>query len=180
MRLGLNSAEEGEKVIEILNRYPLKGVIIHARTGSQIYSGSVDLKSFGTLYSACRHETTYNGDLFSSEDLKRLQLLFPSLDNFMLGRGALRDPFLPSELKGHSVPEADRIMKIKAFHDQVFEYYSSVLSGDRHLCDRMNEFWSYLSVPLDPSGRFLKKLKKCHSISTYKDLVNQLFSTIKV
>jgi len=177
MRLGLNDLEEGIKVIQLLNDYPLSGVMIHGRTGAQKYAGTVDLDSFEVLSSACNHEMTYNGDIFSNDDFKKISARFPSINNFMLGRGALSDPFLPSTIKGNDIPTAKKIEKIKEFHDAIYNHYKSILSGDKHLCDKMKEFWLYTSVHIDPSGKFFKKIKKCRTNAAYLDIVNKMFDS---
>jgi tRNA-dihydrouridine synthase len=177
MRLGLEAPEEGIRVIELLNQYPLGGVIIHARTGIQMYTGNVDLNSFEALASACKHEVTYNGDIFTYDDFKRINLRFPSIKNFMLGRGALRDPFLPSIIKGNVNTSADKSSMIRHFHDEVFNYYKDILSGDKHLCDKMKEFWSYLSVHTDKDGKLMKKLKKCHTSDAYLEVINPILES---
>lgn len=178
MRLGLNDLEEGIKVIELLNDYPLSGVILHARTGMQKYTGAVDLDAFEVLYSACNHEITYNGDIFSLDDFKKINALFPSINNFMLGRGALQDPFLPSTIKGIHIPDDVKIERIKLFHDGVYTHYKSILSGNKHLCDKMKEFWIYTSIHIDPSGKFMKKIKKCRTCDAYLDIINQMFDSL--
>lgn len=174
MRLGLDNPEDGMRVIDVLNQYPLGGVIIHARTGMQMYTGNVDLNSFGDLSSACKHEVTYNGDIFTYADFLRISLRFPSIKNFMLGRGALRDPFLPSIIKGQMLPSANKISMLSHFHDEVFNYYKNILSGEKHLCDRMKEFWVYMSVHTDKDGRLMKKIKKCHTSADYLDTINRI------
>ncbi len=174
MRLGLNNPEDGMRVIEVLNEYPLGGVIIHARTGKQMYTGNVDLNSFDAITSICKHAVSYKGDIFTYDDFKRISLRFPHIKNFMLGRGALRDPFLPSTIKGHVVPSADKMKMIGQLHDEVYNYYKSVLSGEKHLCDKMKEFWIYISVHTDKDGKLIKKIKKCHTESDYMSAVNQI------
>lgn len=109
MRLGIDDPEYGMRVIGVLDEYPLGGVIIHARTGKQMYTGNVDLDSFEALASACKHKVTYNGDIFMYADFIRISLRFPFIKNLMLGRGALRDPFLPSAIKGQIIPSANKI-----------------------------------------------------------------------
>ncbi len=181
MRLGLHSLEEGIKVMDVLNDYPLKGVIIHGRTGKQMYTGSVDLDSFEVLYKACKHEVTYNGDIFTAEDFTKISARFPDITRFMLGRGALRDPFLPALLKNNkAIPTAQKITLIKEFHDAAYNHYKSILSGEKHLFDKMKEFWTYTAVHLDSDGKFIKKIRKCHSISAYLDCVNQIFDASNV
>jgi tRNA-dihydrouridine synthase len=174
MRLGLNDIEEGIKVIKLLNDYPLDGVIIHGRTGKQMYKGNVDLDSFETLNSLSKHKITYNGDIFTYNDFIKIQKRFPKIDNFMLGRGALRDPFLASKIKGTDIPNDKKLEKMKLFHDFIYNDFKSKLSGDRHLCDKMKEFWTYASIHLDSNGKLFKKLKKCHKCDDYLKIVNQI------
>jgi tRNA-dihydrouridine synthase len=180
MRLGLNDLEEGIEIVKILNDYPLSGLIIHGRTGVQKYKGNVNLDSFETLSSLSKHEITYNGDIFTYDDFKNIQKRFPSIDKFMLGRGALRDPFLASKIKGIDIPNNIKIEKMKLFHDSVYNHYKNKLSGDQHLCDKMKEFWSYASVNLDPKGKFLKKIKKCHRCDKYMDIVNEMLDSSNI
>lgn len=177
MRLGLDNSEEGMRVIDVLNEYPLGGVIIHARTGNQMYTGCVDLDSFEAIASSCKHEITYNGDIFTYDDFLRISTRFPYIKNFMLGRGALSNPFLPSAIKGKTIKNEDKIALLKEFHDGVFSYYKNTLSGEKHLCDKMKEFWRQLSTHTDKDGKLLKKIKKCHSTIDYLEAANRILSS---
>lgn len=176
MRLGLNNLDEGMKVIEILNQYPLSGLTIHGRTGMQKYEGNVDLDAFEELYSSCKHQVTYNGDIFTLQDYKEIQERFPSIDNYMLGRGALADPFLPAAIKGNIIPTEEKMKKMRIFHDAVYSYYEEMSSGDKLLCDKMKEFWMYNSVHLDPTGEYMMKIKRSHTTDSYMEVVNQMLS----
>ena len=62
----------------------------------------------------------YNGDITSVETFQAAQDRFPSIDHWMIGRGLIADPFLPSMIKSNAIdyPE-DRIKKFKAFHDEI-------------------------------------------------------------
>lgn len=178
IRLGLNTLEEGIEIIKCMNQYPINKVIIHPRIGIQKYTGTVDLDGFHQLNTLCEHPVIYNGDIFTRADYFRIQALNPSIDTFMLGRGALRDPFLPSTIRGITFTPDEKIHKLKTFHHSIYDYYKTILSGDRHLLDRMKEFWSYTSYPYDPSGKFMKKLKKCRSTHEYLSIVAHFFNAI--
>jgi tRNA-dihydrouridine synthase len=175
MRLGLNNPEDGMSVINVLNEYPLKGVIIHPRTGSQMYTGQVDPDAFGMFAGSCKHEVTYNGDIFSYDNFIEISSRFPFIKNYMLGRGALRNPFLPSLIKRHNVSVEDKINTVRKFHDDIFNYFKDRLSGEKHLCDKMKEFWDYMHVHLDSDGRFMKKIRKCNRASEYLELMHRVF-----
>ncbi|MDP4182904.1 MAG: tRNA-dihydrouridine synthase family protein [Bacillota bacterium] len=175
MRLGFDDTEAGIRVMQVLNQYPLGGVIIHARTGIQMYSGHVDLDGFEALTALCKHEVTYNGDIFNYDNFLNTSARFPAIENFMLGRGALIDPFLPSKIKGNIISPDNKISIIRQFHDEIFNYYRSILSGEKHLCDKMKEFWNYMIINMDKDGKFAKKIKKCSHSSEYLALINQIF-----
>jgi len=177
MRLGMKSIEEGLRVMEILNQYPLGGVIIHARTGVQMYSGSVDLEAFEALSAACRHPVTYNGDIFTGGGFTSICERLPAVNNFMLGRGALRDPFLPWAIRGKTFSPAGKTHMLREFHEEVLQYYKTALSGEKHICDKMKEFWSYISVHTDRDGKLMKKIKKCHSLIGYLEIVKQVLDS---
>jgi tRNA-dihydrouridine synthase len=177
MRLGMENPEEGMRVMEVLNEYPLGGVIIHARTGRQMYKGNVDLDAFYELATLCNHEITYNGDIFTYNDFLHIIERFPSVKNFMLGRGALRNPFLPSVIKGNTIELKNKTGIVKAFHDEIFNYYRNRLSGDKHLCDKMKEFWDYMHTHFEQNGKFIKKIRKCNRVSEYVKLVDEIFNS---
>jgi len=176
MRLGLKSTKEGIKVIEALNDYPLSGVMIHPRTGNQLYKGTVDLESFEQLAPLCKHPLTYNGDIFTYDDFKKIQMRFPNINSFMLGRGLLRDPFLAARIKGQVFTTSEKISKLRTFHDAIYTYYQEKINGDKKLCNKMKEFWVYTSAHLDPDGSLLQELKYSQSSITYLHVVDKLLN----
>ena len=63
LRLGWNDPQDILRLMPVLNEFPLSGVIIHPRTGIQMYEGDVDLDTFAMAAALCRHKVTYNGDI---------------------------------------------------------------------------------------------------------------------
>ena len=55
IRLGYRSPYEIDKIIPILNDYPLKEVTIHPRIGKQMYSGVPDLERMGEIIPSLKH-----------------------------------------------------------------------------------------------------------------------------
>lgn len=171
MRLGFSSLNEGHEVIKLLNDYPIDGIILHGRTGLQRYTGTVDLDAFEELYAASKHKIIYNGDIFTLEDFLTISKRFPSLTDFMIGRGALRNPFLAAEIKGkHFAPE-DKFNKIKTYHDSVYDHYRHEFTDNTKLIGRMKEFWSYAAVQVESDPDFLAKIRKCHTLAEYNAIV---------
>ena len=179
MRLGLYDSNEGIEVIKVLNDYPLKSIMIHARTGQQMYTGSVDLDGFETLYEQSVHEVTYNGDIYTYEDYQRIMKRFPGLKTIMLGRGALADPFLPAQIKGITIPTQDKVKLIKSYHDAILTYYmnyptKNLQLRERNITNKMKEFWIYTIPHLDSDGKFLETIKRATTLEDYHTIMSRL------
>lgn len=99
MRLGLKSPDEIFNLIPVLNNYPLLNVTIHPRTGRQQYTGQVDLDTFSRALPLLHHKVIYNGDICTPADYRRISQRFPSIQEFMIGRGILYEPLLPLKIK---------------------------------------------------------------------------------
>jgi tRNA-dihydrouridine synthase len=177
LRLGWSSAEDIYRLLPVLNQYPLELVIIHPRTGIQQYEGEIDLSAFEQCLSVLKHPVVYNGDIRTYDDFKRLSRRYESVSQWMIGRGCLADPFLPSAIKTGDTEVPNRIGIIKQFHDDLFEKYSRVLHGPSHLLNRMKGIWRYLSFSLKGNENFNEKVYKTQKLDQYRGLVNQYFES---
>ncbi len=173
IRLGLKNENEIEKIIPLLNDYPLSEVIIHPRTGAQMYKGSVNLDAFQKCLSLSRHTLVFNGDIFSLEDFTCKLNRFSQINRWMLGRGVLSNPFLLGILRGQSSDYS--ITHLKNFHDEIMEQSSQFLSGPSHLLGKMKGLWAYMAASLTDGKRILKKVQKTSSLKNYNELINRLF-----
>lgn len=146
MRLGYHDPDEFRAVIGVLNQYPLAGVILHARTADQMYGGTVDVDRAAEACALCRHPFVFNGDIVTAAGFAELQRQLPGVTTWMIGRGALRNPFLPGLIQGRPLPPpAVRRARLLQFRELIFEGYGEWLSGERHRQDRMKEQWEYLA-----------------------------------
>lgn len=177
LRLGWTSADDIFRLLPVLNQYPLEEVIIHPRIGIQKYEGETDLNVFEQCLAILKHPVVYNGDIRTYDDFKRLSHRFQNVSQWMIGRGCLADPFLPTVIKTGDTEIPDRIETIKRFHDDLFEEYSRILYGPLHLLNRMKGIWRYLSSSLKDGEKFTKKIYKTQRPDQYLNLVNLFFKS---
>jgi tRNA-dihydrouridine synthase B len=175
MRLGYESPQEIFHVLPVLERYRLANITIHPRIGKQLYRGEVDLKAFEECLRQTTHKIFYNGDITSVRSFREMKERFPAINNWMIGRGLIADPFLPAMIKADNplYPEK-RYEVFKTFHDALFSSYEEALSGPTHLLMKMYSFWEFfiLSFPKTPKG--LKKIKKSRNLGVYREVVKQI------
>jgi tRNA-dihydrouridine synthase B len=178
LRLGYRYPDEIHALIPIFNRYPLEEIIIHPRTGAQMYEGNADIERFAECLPLCRHEIVYNGDITTRAHFEILAGRFPSIKKWMIGRGALRDPFLPdSILTGTEVISYhERVGRVRLFHDDLFTHCAHTLHTPLHALDRMKELWSYLSRFFPDSERVFRKIRKTRSFEQYENATNGIFT----
>ena len=181
MRLGYDTTEEILDVLPILDQYPIKNIAIHARIGKQLYKGGVHLDAFQHCIDNTKHKLYYNGDITSVAKFHEMQERFPTIDHWMIGRGLISDPFLPSMIKSNSVEYPENRMDLfREFHDTLYAIYSESLSGQTHILLKMYHLWEYFAVTFSNPHKVLKQIKKAQSIRNYEAAVASIFKNEKL
>lgn len=176
IRLGRKSKNEIEQLLPVLDQYPLDEIILHPRTGEQMYTGVADHEAFAVAMENSRHFFTYNGDITSLAAFNTVSTRFPHIRRFMIGRGILSNPFLAEQIKGIII-EKNKLIRLKDFHDALFENYQRLFSGPGHLISRMKGFWNYLGLSFSNSEKQIKNILKSQTAEKYQDQVNEFFNT---
>ncbi len=180
MRLGYDTTEEILEVLPILDTYPIKNIVIHARIGKQLYKGGVHLDAFQQCIDNTRNKLYYNGDITSVAKFQEMQQRFPTIDHWMIGRGLISDPFLPNMIRANSAEYPDNKMELfSKFHDTLYEIYSESLSGSTHILLKMYHLWEYFSTTFSNPHKVLKQIKKAQSIRNYEAAVAAIFKNEK-
>ena len=177
MRMGYENAEEILEVFPILDSYPLKNIAIHARIGKQLYKGGVDLESFQRCVESTKHKLYYNGDITTVAKFTEMQERFPTIDHFMMGRGLIADPFLPSMIKNNTTEyPKDRWKIFSEFHDTIYQQYDEALSGPTPIKMKMQGFWEYFSQSTSNPHKAFKKIKKANNPRAYQQAVREILN----
>ncbi|WDP89839.1 MAG: tRNA-dihydrouridine synthase family protein [Desulfobacter sp.] len=177
IRLGRRNKDEIDELLKVFHCHKIDEIILHPRTGEQMYTGDSDLDAFEKALSACSIPMVYNGDIVDLPSYNRVRARFPEVTRIMIGRGILSNPFLAEEIRGRATEgQAIRLARIKAFHDDLFAAYEQVFSGPGHLTGRMKGFWSYLGPSFQGYKKPLKKILKATTIQAYSDRVDDFFN----
>lgn len=177
IRLGRYDKTEIHQLLPVLDRYPLSEVILHPRTGAQMYTGTSDHDAFENALDCTRYDLTYNGDIVDLKSSNRVRDRFPQIYRIMIGRGILSNPFLPEQIKAVHNPK-DPISRLYDFHNDLFAGYQAIFSGPGHLTGRMKGFWTYLGPSFKGSAKPLKKILKSTTLNAYLDRVDRFFDTV--
>ena len=173
-RLGHFSMDEMNALIPVFNNYSISELTIHARTGKQMYLGQTDLDAFAAFAPQFRFPVVYNGDILCLEDYYQFKNRFPQISHLMIGRGILKDPFLPARIKGLTLP-IDPKAQISRFIETLYLAYQKEKNDHLTLLNVMKEYWTYLASSFDEPTKIFRKLKKCKTFDEYENAVKTIF-----
>lgn len=166
-RLGMTSAEEFPKLLDIFNRYPVRELIIHPRVRQQFYDGAVDMAAFRYALANSKNPVCYNGNLCTRSELVAFEQAFPQVEAVMIGRGLIGNPAMLG-------PAASAQM-LEAFHDALLEEYLTLFGGSRNAMFRMKENWSYLICLFENGEKLGKLLRKTTDLAQYRLITARIF-----
>ena len=184
-RIGMESIDEWAGLLEIYNQYPIKELIVHARVRSDFYKEKTRKEAYVYAMENSKNPLCYNGDIFTVQNYCELKNIAADVENVMLGRGLIANPFLAEDLY-KSEQEAykeiefaltkDRCVKLQGFHDEIYEEYRRILSGDQPVLFKMKELWAYMFGMFPDDKKLNKALYKAKKCAEYEAVVKELFS----
>ncbi|MGN0243928.1 MAG: tRNA-dihydrouridine synthase [Lachnospiraceae bacterium] len=188
-RIGMSDPEELYDLLKIYNQYPLKRLIIHPRTREEYYKGQIHYDIFMYALSHSANPVSYNGDIMTINDYLSLKERFPGLQEVMIGRGFLSNPFLVKQIRyavHHPDSPVERIPDFMdlghffAYHDCLLARYREHLSGNTPVLFKMKELWTYfihlfLQPPVSVEAvetnqkinKVLKQIRKSKTLNDY-------------
>jgi tRNA-dihydrouridine synthase len=175
LRAGLNSANEIERVIPVLNDFPITEVIFHPRIAKQLYEGEILYSAFEFVIANLKHQLVYNGDILSVADINDRKQKFKGINHWMIGRGILMNPFLAAEIKGIENSPVEKVEKLKEFHQLIFDLYSEKMDNEGNVLNKMKQFWIYFSFVFPNQHKTLKWIKKTSSLNKYRNETLKIF-----
>lgn len=171
-RIGKDSPEEFERLLEIYNQYPMKELIVHPRIQTDFYRNHPNMEMFGTAVENSRNRLCYNGDIFTMEDYLRFKNDFPEIDTIMIGRGLLMNPGFAQEIC--TGKRADK-ENLRRFHDKIYTEYQDYLYGEKNVLFKMKELWAYMAALFTDYEKYAKRIRKAEKLYKYEEAVDALF-----
>ena len=177
-RVGYNETSDFEKVCDVLAKYPFCEIIVHPRLKKDLYKGPIRMEMFDMACSKLSTDIVYNGDIFSSDNLRLLDSGFSSTDPpypgritaMMIGRGAVADPGIFRQVR---TGEKTTTAELYDFLEDLYETYKKAL-GSGNAISKMKEVWSYVTwlIPDEKERlRTFKTIIKSKGEAQYRDAI---------
>ncbi len=167
MRLGFEDADSFPRLLETVARHDVDLVSIHGRTVKQMYRGEVDYERIGFAKSILKCPVLANGNV-SSVARARDVLDQTEVDGLMIGRGAIRNPWIFRQIREHftGVPVFEpRLGDLRHYVDALWQAFFNPEVPDRLQTNFLKKFLNFIGQSVDPGGEFLRAMRRAQSSS---------------
>ena len=168
-RIGFDSSEVFSGLLPIFAKHSLDLLTVHARTVKEMYRSEVHYEFIARAVAAVRCPVLANGNVYSAQKAAEV-LKITGARGLMIGRGAIRNPWLFRQIREHQRGEAIFIPCGREVLDYVRALYEAVCSpGVRESAQvqKMKKYMNYLGVGAEPTGQFLHQIRR---VTTTADL----------
>ncbi len=172
MRTGWNENELTiHECVEAAYQSGCEWVAIHGRTRAQGYEGKADWDLIAEVKHRAKLPIIGNGDIRSAAQAKQ-RLQETGVDAVMIGRGALRNPWIFKECVGLSVQRVG---------PELLNHYLNGLRENYDLRSTLillRKFSSWLAFGYPGAAKFRKNMFECHTTSEVMQQAENFFSQV--
>jgi len=161
-RVGFDSPAVFDELLPIFASHSIDLLTVHGRTVQEMYRGEVHYDLIARAVAQLPFPVLANGNVHSSENAREI-LRLTGAKGLMIGRGAIRNPWLFHQIRQHA--RGETLFQPRG-HD-VLEYvralYDAVCSPDVResaQVQKMKKYMNYLGDGVESTGRFLHEIRR--------------------
>ncbi len=161
-RLGFESSDVFEKLLPIFARHSLDLLTVHGRTVKEMYRSEVHYDFIARAVAEMPCPVIANGNVYSAGKAADV-LAVTGARGLMIGRGAIRNPWLFDQIRQHQRGEALFVPRGRDVLEYVRSLYESVCSPEVResaQVQKMKKYMNYLGVGVEPTGQFLHQIRR--------------------
>jgi tRNA-dihydrouridine synthase len=161
-RLGFESSDGFAQLLRILAKHSLDLLTVHGRTVKEMYRSEVHYEFIAQAVAAVGCPVLANGNVYSAQKAAEV-LAMTSARGLMLGRGAIRNPWLFHQIRQHQrdeplfVPRGYDVLK---YVRQLYDAVCSPEVREVSQVQKMKKYMNYLGLGVEPTGAFLHQIRR--------------------
>ncbi len=168
MRLGVKDKSRAIECAQALAQAGVTGLIVHARTKEEGYRPPAHWTWVRLIHEAVSVPVIANGEIWTYEDYLRC-CIESGVEDVMLGRGALADPFLVTRIRERRA-ETDRIAEWEQIKFELPRYWRDVCGkvAPHHAAGRFKQWLNFLRRTYPQAQKMFEILRPLQSISDFE------------
>ena len=162
-RIGFDSPAVFDEMLAIFARHKIDLLTIHARTVAEMYRSEVHYEYIARAVAQLPYPVLANGNIYSSEKARDV-LSITNARGLMIGRGAIRNPWLFHQIRQHQRGEPLFVPR----GCDVLNYLRELYEATKPMADfresaqvqKMKKYTNFIGVGVDAEGRFLHEIRR--------------------
>lgn len=161
-RIGFDSADVFSELLPIFARHSLDLLTVHGRTVKEMYRSEVHYDFIARAVDTLSCPVLANGNVYSAR--KACEVLeMTGARGLMIGRGAIRNPWLFEQIRQHQRDEPMTLPIGREVLDYIKALYAAVCApdvGEASQVQKMKKYMNYLGLGLEQTGQFLHQIRR--------------------
>lgn len=161
-RLGFDSADGFDALLDLLAAHPLDWVTVHGRTVSEMYRSPVRYDLIARAAERLPYPVIANGNLYSARQAVEVYRR-TGVRGLMIGRGAIRNPWLFAQIRArwHGAPApVPTGREVLAYLHALWEATAAPGLSERGHVQRIKKHLNFVALGVEPTGRFLEGCRR--------------------
>lgn len=176
-RLGFDDTETIDALVPLFAKHGVDLVTIHGRTVTQMYRDGVRYDVIGSAAANLPCPVLANGNIGSHLDAEAVTRM-TGVRGHMLGRGAIRNPWLFDQIRQHVRGEAvfqptkaDRL----AYVEELYETVTMPNTREIDQVNRLKKHLNFFSAGLSDAEGFLSVMRRCTTRAGLREVCARFF-----
>ncbi len=161
-RIGFDSPEVFEELLPIFARHSIDLLTVHGRTVLEMYRSEVHYDFIARAVAAVPCPVLANGNVHSAAKAAEV-LALTGARGLMIGRGAIRNPWIFSQIRQHQRGQEIMLPVGRDVLDYIRALYESVCTPsvpERLQVQKMKRYLNFIGLGAEPSGAFLHDIRR--------------------
>lgn len=161
-RIGFDDERTFDELLPIFAKHSLDLLTVHGRTVLQMYRPGVRYDLIGAAASALGCPVIANGDIASAIDAEKV-ITQTKARGLMIGRGAIRNPWLFDQIRAHLRGEAVKLpvgRDVLAYIADLYETVTTPNTPEQVQVNKLKKYLNYLGLGVPDSDSFLHQIRR--------------------
>jgi tRNA-dihydrouridine synthase B len=162
MRIGFDSTDHYDRVLELINKHQVDLLSVHGRTVKEGYRSDVHYDFIARAARAVRCPVLANGNVTSADKAAEI-LAQTGAAGVMIGRHAIRNPWIFRQTREKLAGQPVTAITLADVREYVGRLYRETLTPDipeaAHVA-KMKKYLNFVGQGVDPEGRFLFDMRR--------------------
>jgi nifR3 family TIM-barrel protein len=161
-RIGFDSTAAFEELLPLFAKHSLDLLTVHGRTVAEMYRSEVHYDFIARAVAALPCPVLANGNVHSAAKAAEV-LRQTGARGLMIGRGAIRNPWLFRQIRQHQrgeTPFVPRGRDVLQYVRELYRMTSPPAARESAQVQKMKKYMNYLGLGVEPTGRFLHDIRR--------------------